>query len=93
MFDTEKQKPQLNLLISNLDNNFVEDRVFWRNLITRINSVLKVHNPDVTEFTYDEFCILFKEELQKYSEINDNLNIPAINLTVKQLIFKKINQR
>lgn len=90
MFEIEKSHNIINFNPENLDANFVDDYAFWKGLVNEINDGLKLYNPDIALFTYDEFCQAFKDEILKNEVLVD---LSVINQSVKSIIFKKISKR
>lgn len=95
MLDNEKEK-KLNIVLNNLEDNFIDDYEFWKNLVSDINISLKSINPDTPGFTYNEFCKFFKTELESYTgslEAHQNIDLNTIHQAVKQIILTKISKK
>lgn len=91
MSGNEKDK-RLNIVLSDLEENFVTDYEFWRKLVDDINNSLTKINPQATGFTYNEFCKYFKDEMESYTGALDprqNINLDTIHQAVKQIILIK----
>lgn len=94
MLENEKQFPQrLNIVLDNLDNNFIEDYEFWRKLVDDINNGIKNFQPDTPGFTYNEFCRVFKTELQNNSGSHQSIDLNTIHQTVQQVMISKISKK
>jgi len=91
MPENEKDK-RLNIVLNDLEDNFISDYAFWRKLIDDINISLKKINPDATGFTYNEFCKFFKSEMEMYTgslDSHQNIDLDTIHQAVKQIILTK----
>jgi len=93
MLENEKKIQKLNIVLENLDDNFIEDYEFWRRLIDDINKGLKTFQPDSPGFTYNEFCQIFKNELKTYTESHQSIDLSTIHSAVQQIMFSKINKK
>ena len=84
-------------ILNNYDTSFVNDYDKWKDIIDNINNYIpvylesiKVKNKNIDEFTYNEFCIIFRKEIQNYLSDRENLSPEGVHDVLDIIVRNRI---
>jgi hypothetical protein len=76
-------------LIERLQESFVNDYDFWKNVINEVNSGIEIYKNNDKQYNYDEFCIKFIDLMNKKLQ-DTEFSHSTINFILTKMIYEKI---
>ena len=76
-------------LIERLQESFVNDYSFWKNVISEVNSGIEIYKNHDEQYNYDEFCVKFIDLMNQRLQ-DDEFSHATINFILTKMIYEKI---